>query len=61
MADIAKCVGTGCPLKETCYRFTAPSNEYRQSWLVEVPIKIIKSVGREPYSYDCDFYGKNEK
>ena len=32
MADITMCVGTGCPLRETCYRYTAEPNEYRQSF-----------------------------
>lgn len=32
MADISKCEGNGCPLKEKCYRFTAPKNEEWQSW-----------------------------
>ena len=39
MADITKCKGTNCPLKETCYRFTAIANEYRQSYFAEVPLK----------------------
>jgi len=32
MADIAKCTGKDCKVKESCYRFTAPSSEYWQSW-----------------------------
>jgi len=39
MADITKCEGTNCSLKETCYRFIATSNEYRQSYFVNVPLK----------------------
>lgn len=38
MADITKCDGTGCPLKDRCYRYTAPSNEYRQAWFMNPPI-----------------------
>ena len=48
MADIAKCTGGQCPLKEKCYRYTATEDEYWQSWLVE-----------EPYDYDkkeCEFF-----
>jgi hypothetical protein len=37
MSDISKCEGTNCPLKETCFRFKAKSNEFRQSYLTEVP------------------------
>jgi hypothetical protein len=39
MSDIAMCKGTGCPVKEQCYRFTAKPNEFRQSYFVEVPFK----------------------
>lgn len=38
MTDIAKCRGDECPMKESCYRFTAPSSEY-QSYFVNPPIK----------------------
>lgn len=38
MSDITMCAGTNCPLKEGCYRFTAPKNEYRQSYFTIVPI-----------------------
>ena len=44
------CVGTNCPQKESCYRFTAKPNEYRQAWFTESPIKDGK----------CEYYwGKN--
>lgn len=39
MADITMCLGTDCPHKETCYRFTATPNEFRQSYFVTPPIK----------------------
>ena len=39
MADITMCSGDGCSTKESCYRFTAPVNEWRQSYFVEVPGK----------------------
>jgi hypothetical protein len=39
MADISKCIGTDCPHKEKCYRFTAPANEYAQAYFTEPPIK----------------------
>lgn len=32
MADITMCVGTDCPLRETCYRYTATPNEHWQSF-----------------------------
>jgi len=37
MSDISKCTGVGCPLKETCWRYKAPANEFWQSYLTEVP------------------------
>jgi hypothetical protein len=44
--DITMCLGTDCPYKETCYRYTAKSNEYYQSYFTEAPIKDGK----------CDMY-----
>jgi hypothetical protein len=45
MADITKCKGDGCPIKEKCYRFTAIADEY-QSYFGNPPIKDGK----------CDMY-----
>lgn len=39
MADITKCKGEHCLLKEKCYRYTAKDSEYRQSYFAEIPIK----------------------
>lgn len=49
MADITMCKGTNCPLKESCYRFTAPENEYRQSYFMNPPIEFVdnKAVCRD--------------
>lgn len=49
MADISKCKGTDCPLKEKCYRFTAPAGEW-QSWFIETPFKDGK----------CEYYWDNK-
>lgn len=38
MPDITKCTGEGCPLKEGCYRFTAPDTEFMQSYFAEAPV-----------------------
>ena len=52
MPDITMCKGDGCPVKETCYRYTAKPNEYRQSYFVEVPYKDDV----------CDhFWGENQE
>ena len=45
MADITKCKGTDCPLKETCYRFLA-MEVLRQSYFIDVPFKDGK----------CEYY-----
>ena len=39
MPDIAMCWGDNCPIKETCYRFTATPSKWRQSYFAETPIK----------------------
>ena len=49
MADIAKCIGKNCKVKESCYRFTAPSSEYWQSYIMP---KIENGK--------CDMYWKNK-
>jgi len=49
--DITMCKGTDCPAKESCYRFTATPNEFRQSYFMEPPIKDGK----------CEMYwGENQ-
>jgi hypothetical protein len=51
MADITKCKGQGCPVKEKCYRYTAKESMY-QSYFSELPIKDNK----------CDmFWGENSE
>lgn len=45
MADITKCEGKDCPVKESCYRFTAKTSDY-QYYFIESPIKDGK----------CDMY-----
>lgn len=47
MVDITMCIGTGCPLRETCYRYTAEPNEYLQSF-ADFTVKIIHD-GEEGY------------
>ena len=45
MPDIAKCLGTDCPYKETCYRYTSEPSDW-QSYFSVPPIKDGK----------CDMY-----
>ncbi len=39
MTDITKCSGENCPMKESCYRFTAESEGIGQTYFIEPPIK----------------------
>ena len=49
MADITKCMGDGCPIKEKCYRYTAKESTY-QSYFTKAPFDGEK----------CDMYwGEN--
>lgn len=57
MADITKCRDEECPLKESCYRFTATANEYRQAYFSKSPRVIHKEEG----PVECDMYWKNNK
>lgn len=45
MSDITKCMGQGCPIKDTCKRYTAKESVW-QSYFWESPIKDGK----------CDMY-----
>ena len=47
MADIRICDGNYCELRDTCYRYKATLNEYRQSYFTKTP---------NTTSYDCDYY-----
>lgn len=58
MADITKCPGDNCPVKERCYRFTAPSSIH-QSYFAELPGKL--DTGTTPPVWRCDmFWGKQQ-
>ena len=49
MADISKCSGEGCSLKNRCYRFTVKSSTY-QSFFSTPP-------NRKPYK--CSYFWEN--
>lgn len=54
MSDITKCKGVNCPVKEHCYRFTAPA-DYLQSYFVDSP-----GEHHDDGKFTCDSYwGKN--
>ena len=54
-ADISKCSGITCPLKENCYRYTSVSNFHRQAYLMTTPVK--KDLNGDP---KCDYYWPNK-
>ena len=47
MADITKCQGINCKRKKTCYRYTAPADDW-QSWSDFDKLE------------DCEYYWKIE-
>ena len=51
MTDISKCRGTDCPLKESCYRYTAKEGMW-QSYIFDVPYDKEKKK--------CEYYWKVE-
>ena len=52
MPDISMCDNEQCPLKETCYRFTATPSEFRQAYA-----KFKYNEETE----SCDYYWKDVK
>ena len=46
--DITLCKGLDCPLKETCFRYTAKSDSLYQSYLINTPI--------DKENEKCDYY-----
>ena len=64
MSDICKCYGTGCPFKDSCYRFTAEANPYRQSYFMEVPLKwldFVQEGSHNPIVAECEEYWEYPK
>lgn len=49
MADITMCEWTNCPIKDKCYRYTAPKCEY-QTMFIEEPIE----------DWDCEYFWEKE-
>jgi hypothetical protein len=61
MSEITKCPGDGCPIREECYRYTAPAGEW-QARFVETPgyYTTARNTGLPLPEYtaqwDCDYY-----
>ena len=49
--DGTKCEGLNCPLKEKCYRFTAPTNDLWQSYFSTPPYNEKTD--------ECDYFWAN--
>lgn len=55
MADITKCKGINCPVRDNCYRYTARDSGFYQSWFVDD--NVGKMVDNK---FSCDVYwGEN--
>ena len=52
MADITMCTGGDCTMRETCYRFKATPNEYRQSYFANPPFGGVDEDGNS----NCEHY-----
>lgn len=53
MADITKCKGINCPIRDNCYRYTARDSGFYQSWFVDDNVgKIVDN------KFSCDVYWK---
>lgn len=57
MADITKCNGDKCRVREECYRYTAEPKEYGQSYFAPTPVSD-SHVGCDHY-IDNWFRGNN--
>ena len=52
MPDISMCNGKGCEFKDSCYRYTAEPNEWRQTYFSEAPYKVINGEQRCKYYWE---------
>lgn len=55
MADITMCRNEDCPIKESCYRYTATASEYRQSYFFGSPSKIVDD------KFECEYYWETKE
>ncbi len=61
MPDITMCEGKDCPLKETCYRFTAKADIYYQAFFAEPPfINNEKNNAVQKGYVGCKYYWKTK-
>lgn len=50
MPDITMCRGTGCILRDRCYRYTAPPTPKRQAYFSKSPVRW------EGAGVQCDYF-----
>ena len=56
MSDITKCTNDRCPIKHTCYRWTAPADPIWQSYAYFEPNGYSELSGDQMTNYyDCDY------
>jgi hypothetical protein len=55
MADITKCEGTGCIIKNDCYRYTA-EDSLRQAYFEKPPLE----TNRQHDGITCEYYWQNK-
>lgn len=53
MADITMCLQHNCILKDLCYRYTAPKNDFLQLYFVDDPRTLEESINTKEY---CGWY-----
>ena len=61
MADIAMCKPIDCPIKEQCYRYTAPESKFWQSYFTEQPGKYQNPSKPKIEEFKCEYYWENGK
>ena len=61
MADIAMCKSIDCPIKEQCYRYTAPESKFWQSYFIEQPGKYQNPSKPKIEEFECEYYWENGK
>lgn len=55
MPDITMCINEFCGFKDTCYRYTANPNEFRQAYAEFKPKKGANGL------LECDHYWKDTR
>jgi|688.fasta_scaffold544102_1 hypothetical protein len=59
MADITKCTGVNCPIRNDCKRYTSESNMLSQSFFTNPPHVFDDSF--TPPKFSCDmFHSENQ-